>query len=89
MYKRQALGRPFVRVPHFAMANLIAGREVVKELIQGDLQPGAVAAEVLALLEDPTRRESVRRGLAEIRTRLGPPGASARAAAVVARVLER
>jgi lipid-A-disaccharide synthase len=84
-----ALGRPFVRVPHFAMANLIAGKEVVKELIQGDFQPGAVAAEVLALLEDPTRRESVRRGLAEIRTRLGPPGASARAAAVVARVLGR
>ena len=82
-----ALGRPFVRVPHFAMANLIAGREIVKELIQGDFQPGAVAAEVLALLENPTRRESVRQGLAEIRTRLGPPGASARAAAVVARVL--
>jgi len=82
-----ALGRPFVRVPHYAMANLIAGRRVVTELIQGDFQPEAVAAEALALLEDPGRRASVRQGLADVRARLGPPGASARAAAVVARAL--
>ena len=84
-----ALGRPFVRVPHYAMANLLAGREVVKELIQGDFRPEAVTAEVLALLDDPGRREPVHQGLAEIRARLGPPGASARAAAVVARLLEQ
>jgi lipid-A-disaccharide synthase len=82
-----ALGRPFVRVPHFAMANLIAGREVVKELMQADFRPEAVTTEVLALLEDPRRRESIHRGLAEVRARLGPPGASARAAAVVAGIL--
>jgi len=82
-----ALGRPFVRVPYYAMANLLAGREVVKELIQGDFRPEAVTAEVVALLEDPGRREHVRQGLSEIRTRLGPPGASARAAAVVAQLL--
>jgi lipid-A-disaccharide synthase len=81
------LGRPFVRVPHYAMANLIAGREVVKELIQGEFRPDAVAREVSGLLEDPSRREAVRAGLAEVRTRLGPRGASARAAAVVARFL--
>jgi len=57
-------------------------------LIQGDFQPEAVAAEALALLEDPGRRASVRQGLADVRARLGPPGASARAAAVVSRVLE-
>jgi len=82
-----ALGRPFVQVPHYAMANLLAGREVVKELIQGDFRPEAVAAEVLALLEDPDRRKLMLQGLAEIRTRLGPPGASTRAAAVVAQLL--
>jgi lipid-A-disaccharide synthase len=82
-----ALGRPFVRVPHYAMANLIAGREVVKELIQRDFRPEAVAREVVALLEDPSRRGSVKEGLAQVRARLGPSGASARAAAVVAEVL--
>jgi lipid-A-disaccharide synthase len=82
-----ALGRPFVQVPHYAMANLIAGREVVRELIQNDCHPEAVAGEALALLEDPARREHVRAGLAVVRGGLGPPGASARAAAVVADLL--
>jgi lipid-A-disaccharide synthase len=69
------------------MANLIAGREVVKELIQSDFRPEAVAREVLALLEDRGRRDRVREGLGQIRARLGPPGASARAATVVAQLL--
>jgi len=67
------------------MANLIAGRGVVKELIQNDFRPDTVAREALALLEDPVRRQAVRTGLGEVRDRLGPPGASARAAAIVAR----
>ncbi len=82
-----ALGRPFVRVPHYAMANLIAGREVFKELIQHDFRPEGVAREVVSLIEDPVRRRDVRQGLQQVRTRLGPAGASARAAAVVAEVL--
>ena len=84
-----ALGRPFVRVPHYAMANLIAGREIVRELIQGDFRPEPVAREALLLLEDPGRRAQVRAGLADVRARLGGPGASARAAAEVEEVLLR
>jgi lipid-A-disaccharide synthase len=82
------LGRPLVRVPHFAMANLIAGREVVRELIQRKFRAEAVAEEALALIDDPQRRAEVRAGLAEVRRRLGPPGASARAAAMVAQYLK-
>jgi lipid-A-disaccharide synthase len=84
-----ALGRPFVRVPHYAMANLIAGRQVFKELIQRDFRPESVAREVLSLVEDPLRRQDVRSGLEQVRSRLGPPGASGRAAAAVAEVLRR
>jgi lipid-A-disaccharide synthase len=82
-----ALGRPFVRVPHYAMANLIAGRAVVRELIQGAFTPQAVADEALALLDEPERREAVRDGLRLVRERLGPPGASERAAAIVSELL--
>jgi lipid-A-disaccharide synthase len=84
-----ALGKPFVRVPHYAMANLIAGREVVRELIQGEFRPHAVADEVLALLADGPRREAVIAGLAETRARLGGEGASRRAAEAVAAELDR
>jgi len=79
-----ALGRPFVRVPHYAMVNLIAGRRVVKEMIQRDFTPEAVAREALALLDDPAARATLRMGLGQVRQRLGPPGASGRAAEVVA-----
>jgi len=77
------LGRRLVKVPHFAMANLIAGERVVPEVIQRELTPERVAAEVRALLDAPGRREVMRAGLAEVRRKLGAPGASGRAAAVV------
>lgn len=82
------LGRRFVSVPHFAMANLIAERRIVPELIQDDFTVENVAREARLLLDDPARREAMRGDLAEVRRRLGAPGASARAAAAVARVLD-
>jgi lipid-A-disaccharide synthase len=84
-----ALGRPFVHVPHYAMANLIAERRVLAELIQGDFRPDTVALEVGRLLDDPEHRASIKDGLAEVRRRLGGPGASARAAEVVRSFLPR
>ncbi len=78
------LGRRFVRVPYYAMVNLIAGRPVVPELIQSAFTPAAVAAELLPLLEETPRREAMKSGLAEVRQKLGSPGASARAAEEVA-----
>jgi len=84
-----ALGRPFVNVPHYAMANLIAGRRVVKELIQKEFTPEAVAAETLALLEDAEGRAALKGALREVRSRLGGPGASARAARMVAELMSK
>ncbi len=78
-----ALGRPFVRVPHYAMVNLIAERRIVPELIQADFTPDRVATEALGLLEDPSRLDPMREALLTVRKRLGEPGASARAAAAV------
>ena len=78
------LGRPFVNVPHYAMANLIAGDRVVKELIQKDFTPESVAAEALRLITDEGARADLQEGLRGVRDRLGPPGASARAADLVA-----
>jgi lipid-A-disaccharide synthase len=78
-----ALGRRFVHVPHFAMANLIAGRRVVPELIQADLTPERVTAELLSLLGDQDRIEGMRRDLLAARDLLGEPGASGRAAEIV------
>jgi lipid-A-disaccharide synthase len=83
------LGRHLVRVPNYAMVNLIAGRTLVPELIQSDFTPDRVAHEALMLLDDQARRERIRQGLAEVRQRLGAPGASARAAAEVRELMSR
>jgi len=52
------LGRSIVKVPHFAMVNLIAGKEVVPELVQQAFTPERVAAEVNKIISDgPSRKE--------------------------------
>jgi lipid-A-disaccharide synthase len=81
------LGRRFVKVPHVAMVNLIAGKRAVPELIQRDFTPERVAREMRSLLEQPERRAEMKRDLGEVRRRLGEPGASARAAAAVSALL--
>jgi len=82
------LGRRLVSVPHYAMANLIAGRRLVPELIQSDFTPERVAGEAIRLLEDEGVRRRMKEGLDEVRERLGGPGASARAAEEVRQVLD-
>jgi lipid-A-disaccharide synthase len=74
------LAKPLVRTPFFSMVNLIAGKRVVPELIQSDFTPERVSQEVLRLLRDPAARATMRESLAEVRNRLGPPGAVERAA---------
>ncbi len=69
------------------MVNLIAGRRVVPELIQSDLTPDRVAIETLCLLRDQSARDAIRRDLAEVRQRLGPPGAVERAADAILHLL--
>jgi lipid-A-disaccharide synthase len=80
------LGRPFVHVDTFAMVNLIAGQRIVPELIQDKCTPENIAAETLSLLTDGPRAERTRSALAEVRKKLGSPGASARAAEAVLEV---
>ncbi len=77
-----ALGRPFVKLPYFSMVNLIAGRRLVPELIQDEMTPDAIVRQVEALLE-PDAAEEMKRGLREVKAKLGGKGASARAAEAV------
>jgi lipid-A-disaccharide synthase len=81
------LASPLVRTKYLSMVNLIAGREVVPELIQKDFTPDQVAEQILRLLRDSAAAAAMRADLAEVRLRLGPPGAVERAAEEIAALL--
>lgn len=74
------IARLLVKVAHVAIVNLLAGREIVPELIQGAMKPARIALEVQRLLDDPAARAQQLEALAAVRAQLGEPGAAARAA---------
>ena len=71
------LGRPRVKVPHFAMVNLIAGEEVVPELVQDQFTRQNVVARLQEIIPDGTRRELMLQGLAKVKSLLKMPAATA------------
>jgi len=74
------VARLLVRIAHVALVNILAGRGIVPELLQGEASPERMAGELLRLLEDPAAREAQLAGLREVRASLGEPGAARRVA---------
>lgn len=81
------IGKALVKVPYIGMANIIAGKKVVPELIQGEATAGNIAAEVTRLLKDTRYYQNIGEELAFIRKKLGEPGASKRAARIAVNML--
>ena len=76
-------GRAVIKVPHLGMANLLAGKEIVKEFIQQDTTPTALASEALLLLDDAAYRSAMRANFGKVREKLTAPGAISPAQAVL------
>jgi lipid-A-disaccharide synthase len=84
-----AMGRMLVNVPFYSMVNLIAGRAIVPELMQGQMTGERLAGEARRLLTDPAARERMQTGLREVREKLSGGGnAPRRAAAIIQGILE-
>lgn len=77
------VGKPFVLVDMYAMPNLVAGRRIVPELIQGDFTPARVAEQTVRLLTDAQLYQGTKTALHEVRAKLGSSGASGRAAEAI------
>ena len=83
-----AIARMLVRgVQHIAMPNIVAGREIVPELIQHEADAPHMAATARAILETPGRRAAMVADLRAVRAQLGRGGAAARAADIAVEML--
>ncbi len=78
------MARRLIRVPHVAMVNLLAGRQIVPELLQQDCNPATLSATVLSLLRDPEAAAQQRAATKAAVATLRPPGGDPSAAAAAA-----
>jgi lipid-A-disaccharide synthase len=77
------LGRVLIHVKHIGLANIIAGKTIVPELIQSEANPAAIATLAGELLKNGEKREAMQEELSKIKDKLGTPGAAERAARLV------
>lgn len=73
------LAKKLVRLPHFSLVNIVAGKRVVPELLQDEVNGKRIAEEVRVLVA-PGHYEQVCADLANVRGKLGEPGAARRVA---------
>jgi lipid-A-disaccharide synthase len=83
------IARALVSVPHIALPNLVAGRRIVPELVQGECTPERIAEALSTYLADPARAAETRRALGEVRSQLAGDRAFERAADAVLAELDR
>lgn len=84
LYKMSAgsffIGRLLVHMENIGLANIVAGRRIVPELLQRDVTAEKIRAAAFPLLTDARLRREIRRNLKEVAKKLGRPGATGRAA---------
>ena len=80
---------PFISTDYISLVNILAGREIVPECLMLTAKPVRVARRALELLQDEQKRQACVAALNDLRTAFAHPGASARAAEEIMRVVEK
>lgn len=83
------IGRLLIHIPFFSLVNIIAGKQVVTELLQDQVTPGAVELELARILFDDTIRRAMKREFAQIRRATGGSGASLKTAALAFETMKK
>ena len=82
------VGRAMIKVKWIGLANIVAGRALVPELIQEEARGERIAEEALRILDDEKYREEMIGGLAEVGRKLGTPGAAERVAKMALEMMQ-
>lgn len=77
------IGRALVHVKHFTLPNILLDKTIQPELLQDEVTPQRIAAELAQLYRGTARREQTAEELRKACERLGPPGAAGRVAAKI------
>jgi lipid-A-disaccharide synthase len=80
------LGKPFVKIPHYSIVNILADSPIIPEFIQKDFTAANLCRAALSLLDDRERREEMLKQFVQIRHQLGEKRASENAARELARL---
>lgn len=83
------LKRHVLKVKYISLVNLIAGREVVRELVADTMTVAQIRTELGRILTDERWRKEMLEGYADVATRLGEPGAPAKAARLICGLLKK
>ena len=83
------LGRALIRVSNIGLVNLVAGKQIVPELIQDKASAENIASAIERMLNDPAELVHLRRQLLALRDGLGGGGASDRVARIALGMLQR
>ena len=81
------IARRVINIPNIGLPNIVAGRQILPELLQEELTPAKLAATAVELLA-PERRPQLEANLAYMKERLGAPGAVNRVAQLILRIAE-
>ena len=79
--------RPFIRVPHIGMVNIIAGQEICPELVQQKLTAQTLSDAITELIQPGVERQHVLDRLEQVRSKMGAGGAADNAAKVITKLL--
>lgn len=77
------IGKMVVNLTHVGLPNIIAGKEVIPELLQSDVSADNIVEHMLPLLDDLKENEHMRQELRTVRDKLGEPGAVKRVAELI------
>lgn len=83
------LGKQLVKIPFIGLPNIIAGRAIVKELIQDEASADNLSAEIVRLLDDRAYRAACEQGLQQVKQQLGEGGGSTNMAKLALEMLEK